>query len=130
MLGKSVACQWQGCRAGSLASRVDQTMRELEQTRTACATDNLPDDATAPTHMLATFKEKFAFAHQEPYTLWQAHDRGAVAKLIEQRDSLVRKGDQPHRAAEYFVGNVNGSWRDAMQAYADGGELDQKLHEF
>ena len=40
---------------------------------------------------------------------------------------MVSNGDQPHRVIEYFVGNVNGSWRDAMQAYADGGELDQKL---
>ena len=40
---------------------------------------------------------------------------------------MVSNGDQPHSVIEYFVGNVEGSWRDAMQAYVDGGELNQKL---
>ena len=127
MQGKSVACQWQGCRAASLASRVDETMRQLDHTRSASASENLLDDAIAATQMLASFKEKIAFVHQEPYTLWQARDRDVVAKLIEKRDSMVSNGDQPHRVTEYFVGKVVGSWRDEMQAYADGGEIDQKL---
>ena len=66
MRGKKVLCDWQGCRAASLASRVQQAEDELGEVRGACMRCGHHEAATAATRMLATFKDKFAFLAQEP----------------------------------------------------------------
>ena len=84
-------------------------------------------EAAAASRMLATFATKFAFLAQEPYTLLRAHDRQVAAAVIEARDSMVSRGERPHRVTERFVGTHADSLRGDMQAYAEGGEASPEL---
>ena len=120
MAGKRVDCIWAGCRAASLASRVQVLLAEIVQVRSHCTEAGLHEDATAATCLLGSLKEKLAWVSQDPYTLLQARDPDVAAGIIERRDALVASGGQPHRVIEHFVGQQEGSFREHMERYAAG----------
>ena len=125
--GKVVDCDWQGCRAGGLAQRVEDTIGQMEGIRAELVEMGQLEESIAATRMLGGLREKFGFLHEEPYTLWRANSRQVVRDIISRRDSLVEQGQQPHRVTEYFVGQQEGSFRADMEAFANGGQQSERL---
>ena len=82
--------------------------RGMEQVRVECVQDGRQCESLAMTSMLSGITEKFAFLEQEPFIIWQAHDRRVAADIIRRRDSLVSEGGQPHRVIERFAGAHGG----------------------
>ena len=89
---KSVDCDWQGCRAGTLAHRVEEAHEELEKVRAQCVADGSREESVAASSMLGGLRAKFAFLSEDPYTLWQGLDRSVARGILERRDSLVSEG--------------------------------------
>jgi len=67
---RKVFCDWQGCRAKSLASRVETAMVELDALRRGALQST--DLAGAATAMLASLQTKMAWVFEEPYLIWKA----------------------------------------------------------
>ena len=70
LAGKTVECDWAGCRALGLAGRLALTLRALDSLRR----DGLatPDLASAASAALGSLNGKMAWVNQPPYTIWQA----------------------------------------------------------
>ena len=129
LAGKRATCDWQGCRAASLASKVRQTSDDLEAVRYGCVRDGYHEESLAVTGMLASFREKFAWLEQDPYTIWRAHDRQVAAGILSRRDSMVSEGQQPHRVIELFVGTCDGSLRADVEAFVQGSDASARLRQ-
>ena len=70
MVGKRVECEWQGCRAPRMASRVAETLASLDALRKEFL--GMPDMVRAASSMLASLDMKMAWLQHEPYLIWQA----------------------------------------------------------
>ena len=62
-------CDWQGCRARGLATRVDQALAEVAELRESV---ERADMVRAATSMLVSLDTKLAWLKHEPYLVWQA----------------------------------------------------------
>ena len=71
-LHQRVDCDWAGCRAARLASRIAQTMHALDQLRHAEAASSMAQMSAAASSTMASLDMKMAWLRQTPYTIWQA----------------------------------------------------------
>ena len=73
--GKVVQCQWAGCRAPELASRVQTFLAELQGLGQLDAFLELPEWARELCDMwrraYTTLEAKFAWVFENPYRIWQ-----------------------------------------------------------
>ena len=83
--GKRVFCEWQGCRAKSLASRVTSAMADLQRVRQSVA--GAHDSASAVSNMMGSLEMKMAWVFEEPCIVWQVEKHVAHLK----RDCLASR---------------------------------------
>ena len=70
LAGKSVDCEWQGCRASGLASRTAEVLQELDGLRRDFS--GMPDMVRAASSALESLDMKMSWVQHEPYLIWQA----------------------------------------------------------
>ena len=62
-------CDWQGCRAPGLATRVAEALAEVTELRQSFPSAEM---VRAATSLLASLDTKLAWLKHEPYLVWQA----------------------------------------------------------
>ena len=70
---KAVVCDWQGCRARTLASRTQAVTADLRALREKLL--DAPEAVAAVSTMMSTFQIKMAWVFEEPYLIWQVRKR-------------------------------------------------------
>ena len=125
-LGKSVVCQWAGCRAQGLAARVRETMGELRALRERLMSEVEEWGDAVVNRVMHTLQLKMAWLEHGPALVWQVCTPAAALRLLEERDGLVAAGETPHRVTELFAGPGT-QMRLDMRRYADGGGLSDEL---
>ena len=126
ILGKSVVCQWQGCRAQGLAARVRETMGELRVLRERLMSEVEDWGDAVVNRVMHTLQLKMAWLEHGPALVWQVWEPAAARRLLEERDGLVAAGGTAHRVTEIFAGPGT-QMRLDMECHADGGGLSDEL---
>lgn len=86
----SVKCDWQGCRAQRLASRVAEALADIDKLRKDF--HGMPDMVVAASSMLASLDMKMAWLQHEPYLVWQAGQPFNGPMLVGHALALDRLG--------------------------------------
>ena len=80
LAGKVVQCDWSGCRASRLASRLGIAFEELDNLRSQFSgMPDGPDMVRAASCLLASLRMKMDWLEHEPYLIWQAAVIGSMA---------------------------------------------------
>ena len=123
LAGRKVVCQWAGCRAPALATRLAAAFAELQVVRDDSYSS--PEIVAAVNAILGNLRMKMAWVWEEPYLVWRAHEPSVAQELIAKHDAMISQGKSPHRVTSYLCGV--GSLRADMLAYAGGGGLSERL---
>ena len=123
--GRKVQCQWAGCRAPALASRLDRALEELQHIRDKFW--DAPDMVAAVNVILGNLRMKMGWVWEEPYLVWRADDAAIAQQMLDKHDAMVALGLVPHRVTSYLCGAASSSLRSDMLAHALGGQLSERL---
>ena len=114
-------CDWKGCRAPDMSSRVRLFMDELAQNR---ANQDVADDADthgAMTRMLAVADLKFSWVNELPFYIWQVNSRSTASEFLSKYDAVRTRHD---RVSERFG---TGHLRIEMDRWSRGGQKSELL---
>ena len=125
LAGSKVECQWSGCRAPDLATRLEEALSQMQDVRAEFYSS--PESVAAVNVILSNLRLKMSWVWQEPYLVWRAHDPSVAQQLIDQHDAMVRQGQTPHRVTSYLCGAASGQLRADMVSHAGGAGLSERL---
>ena len=122
--GRKIDCQWAGCRAPFISSRLEVALTELQGVRDEFYMCH--DIVAAVNTVLGNLRMKMAWVWEEPYIVWRAHDPSVAQQLLDTHDAMISQGKEPHRVTSYLCA-VSGSLRADMVAHAGGAGLSDRL---
>ena len=127
LAGRTVQCQWGGCRALGFATRFEEALNQIQDVRTEFYSSL--ENVAAVNVILGNLRLKMSWVWQEPYLVWRAHDPDVAQQMIDQHDAMISQGLKPHRVTSYLCGWASGQLREDMVSHAGGAGLSERLRE-